>query len=106
MGVICKEEPSHVIFVDGAKMGLEPGEIRLISFDEVKDTTFSTHTLPLTLIAKFIEKDTCAKVIIIGIQPRDFGFSPEMQLSDIAIAGAKIVADRIYDLVTQNDASS
>ena len=99
MGAINKEEPSHVIYVDGAKMGLEPGELRIIDMDEIKDISFSTHTMPLTMIARFIENETGAKSIIIGIQPKDFGFSDEITLSEVAIESANKVADRILELV-------
>ncbi|HEQ79305.1 MAG TPA: hydrogenase maturation protease [Euryarchaeota archaeon] len=92
---IVGESPSHVVFVDGAKMGLEPGEIRIIENDEIKDTSFSTHTMPLTLISKYVCNRAKAKSVIIGIEPKHFGFCEDRQLSNEVTVAAKTVADAI-----------
>ena len=101
IGAITRELPTHVIFVDGAKMGLQPGQIRIIDEEEIKDLSFSTHTLPLSIISSFIKKETGSEVIIIGIQPQDFGFSDKLTISKVARASAKKVADKILELVDQ-----
>ena len=98
-GPMVRHDPSHLIFVDGAKMGLEPGEKRIIDIDEVVDTSFSTHTLPVTVIANYVIQKCGAKVIIIGIEPKEFGFSDTKGLSPVVKEAAKDVADLILKAV-------
>ncbi len=95
-GAIIREKPTHVIFVDGAQMGREPGETFVIESSEVKDTSFSTHTMPINLMEDFIAKETGADTIILGIEPKDFGFSDTLEISSKAKRGA----DRICKMIT------
>ncbi|HAA47164.1 MAG TPA: hydrogenase 3 maturation endopeptidase HyCI [Synergistaceae bacterium] len=64
---LAKDEVQRLIVVDAADMGLEPGEIRLLTLDDAKDFSFSTHGLALSLLlepyANFLE------IVIIAIQP-------------------------------------
>jgi hydrogenase 3 maturation protease len=68
-GKIRELSPSHVIFIDAADMGKEPGTIEIIGKDRIASVTLSTHNLPFSLLAEYLTKETGCKVIIIGIQP-------------------------------------
>ncbi|HHX86842.1 MAG TPA: hydrogenase maturation peptidase HycI [Firmicutes bacterium] len=80
-GALRKINPSHVLMVDAANLGLAPGAIRVIDSDKITGAGFSTHTLPLNILASFIEREGY-RVAIIGIQPKEVffgdGLSPEV----------------------------
>lgn len=80
-GALRKIRPSHVLMVDVADLGLAPGTIRVIDPAEITGAGFSTHTLPLGILAGFIELEG-SRVVIIGIQPKRIflgdGLSPEI----------------------------
>ncbi len=81
-GEIRQLSPSHLIIVDTADMGEEPGTTRLLHPDQIAGMSFGTHALPLSVLAGYLEKETGCRVIIMGIQPRsldfDAGLSPEV----------------------------
>lgn len=75
---IKRLKPSHMIFVDAADFGGRPGEVTLADPSAVAGRSVSTHTLPLSLMAKYLESEIGAKVLIVGIQPEHAIFGGEM----------------------------
>lgn len=73
-GPIIKEAPSVVLFVDAAHINEKPGKMRLLALEEVKETTFTTHSQHLSFLADRISRECGAKLIIVGIQPRSVEF--------------------------------
>jgi len=76
--------PSHVLLVDAAKLGLKAGETRLVELTEVPGfSVVSSHVLPLRLFCEYIQKTTNAKIRLLLIEPKttEFGegLSPEVQ---------------------------
>jgi hydrogenase 3 maturation protease len=84
--------PSLVVFIDASDFGGLAGEIRELPLESISDTTFSTHRIPLPLIAGWITSETGAECRCIGIQPVSMalgeGLSPEVEL-----AAAEIVRE-------------
>lgn len=80
-GALRKMKPSHVLMADAANLGLAPGAIRVVDPAEITGAGFSTHTLPLKILASYIER-VGSRVVIIGIQPKTIflgdGLSPEV----------------------------
>lgn len=60
--------PSVVLLVDAADMGREPGSVAWIAEDEVDGMSASTHSLPLSMLAKFLTLDLGCQVHLLGIQ--------------------------------------
>lgn len=92
IGQIRKFKPSHLIIIDAVDFKGEPGDIRLILPEELsKIGIISTHTLPLSLLSKFLYESMNIKTIIFGIQPKsiDFGsnISPIVEKASIKAAG-------------------
>ncbi len=69
-GLIRKEKPSHIIFVDAVEMKMKPGQIRLVKSNEIGNYSISTHAMPLSFMIKYLESFTNAKMVLIGIQPK------------------------------------
>jgi len=78
---ISELRPRHVIFVDACEMHVRPAEKRLISVTQTTYPFFTTHGIPLKLIAERLLSDS--EVWILAIQPKntDFGetLSPEIR---------------------------
>ena len=71
-------EPTHVLIIDAAQLGTNPGNSRLLSPRKVKGLSISTHTLPLNVFAEFVKRETGSKVKILAIQPKDLEFGEGM----------------------------
>jgi hydrogenase 3 maturation protease len=75
--------PSHLVIVDAADLGEQPGAIRVIASEDIGGTSFGTHSLPLSIIADYLRTEVGCSVIVIGIQPRSLAFgqqvSPEVR---------------------------
>lgn len=61
--------PDFVLIIDAADMDLDPGEIRRIDTEKIKDPFFiTTHSLPLTYLIESLE-EFVPYVEMVGIQP-------------------------------------
>jgi hydrogenase 3 maturation protease len=68
-GEITRFAPSHVLLVDAARLGLDPGEVRMIGADEVTGTSFSTHMLPAPIVFDYLKQSCGCEALVVGIQP-------------------------------------
>ena len=82
-GDVTDYQPTHVLILDAANFHGKPGEAQLITIDKIGGTAVSTHSLPLTIFASYIQKTLNTKITLLGIQPKivDFGaeISPEIK---------------------------
>ncbi len=62
---VLRRARDPVIFVDAARMGLEPGEFALVSPAEV-DGIVQTHSVPFSVLTGYLEGK---EVLFIGIEP-------------------------------------
>ena len=82
--------PSKTVFIDAANFDGIPGEIRLIPYELIPESTLSTHTFPLKVIIKILEEDTKSKVYFLGIQIRDASLGEKMS-KDVKASAEKII---------------
>jgi hydrogenase 3 maturation protease len=78
--------PTHVLLIDAAVLGLKPSESRLIKPERLTCIpAFSTHMLPLRIFCEYLKKTIEAKIALLLIEPikTDFGegLSPEISTS-------------------------
>lgn len=97
LGYIRKLAPRTVVLVDAAAMGLEPGEIRRLTRDDVSSSfLMSTHALPMTLLLGELE-DMAERVVFLGIQPKDTTFfeslTPEVRAAVCELRDALVADD-------------
>jgi hydrogenase 3 maturation protease len=81
---IVEFNPTHVLLVDAAILGLKTGESRLVDPEQM--TAFpaiSTHMLPLRIFCEYIASTTKAKIALLLIEPGNVefgeGLTPEVQ---------------------------
>jgi hydrogenase 3 maturation protease len=96
-GEIKKYSPTHLIIVDAADTGAEPGTIMFINKEDVLGISFSTHMMPLKLMIDYLLQSFTCKVIIIGIQPKSlhFGAAPSKEVEE----SVQQIADAIGDFL-------
>lgn len=73
-GEIRKFKPSHLVIVDAAEIKKSSGAAMVIQPNNIRGVSFCTHSLPLNILADYLNKEIGCKVIIIGIQPRSIEF--------------------------------
>jgi len=80
---IRRLHPAHLIIVDCAQMGEEPGTLRVFQPSEIAGVSFGTHGLPLGVLAEYLRVEVGCSVVFLGIQPLkvDFGetLSPRVE---------------------------
>lgn len=91
MDEIVELKPSHVLLIDAAILGLEPGEIRLYDVEKVVNVpSISTHMLPLRVFCDYITQMAQTKLALLLIEPKNTEFG-EGLTEDIAKSASRIV---------------
>ena len=89
---IVELEPSHVLLIDAAILGLDPGEARLIEPEQITDfPAITTHVLPLRIFCEYITKATKAKIGLLLIQPKSTEFG-EGLTSEVEVSAERIIS--------------
>lgn len=77
-GVIKSLKPHLILILDALEFGGEPGELSFIEGDEISEGEPSTHRTSLSLLCGYLEGETGAKVLLVGVQPKTISFGDEM----------------------------
>ena len=76
MQQIIDFNPTHVLLIDAAILGLKPGNSRLIRPERLMAfPAYSTHALPLRMFCEYLAKMTKANTALLLMEPKkaDFG---------------------------------
>jgi hydrogenase 3 maturation protease len=76
--------PTHVLLVDAAFLGLKSGQVRLVDAESIVDfSAVTTHILPLRLFCEYVKQATGAKIGLLLVEPKNMefgeGLSSEVQ---------------------------
>ena len=83
---IEKFNPTHVLLIDAATLGLETGEPSLVETEEVPSfSAISSHILPLRLFCEYVKKATNAKVGLLLIEPKSIEFGEGLSAKNSSI---------------------
>ena len=90
--------PTHVLLIDAAMLGIDPGESKLFTQEQISDSpAISTHTLPLRIFCEYLSQTAKPKIALLLVQPENMefgeGLTPKVQKS------AKIIAKTIIRLL-------
>ena len=91
--VVKRLKPKKLIIIDAVEMGVDPGEIRIISKEKIGVMHISTHGIPLSVLIDYLGKNV-KKIVLIGIQPKEMSG----HMSDIV----KNMADRLIDIIIED----
>ncbi|MGA2775260.1 MAG: hydrogenase 3 maturation endopeptidase HyCI [Candidatus Omnitrophota bacterium] len=79
-GEIRKFKPTHLLIVDAADIGKKGGSVTILCAKEIAGATFSTHRLPVKLIADYLSCSIACDTIVLGVHPQSFAFGKEPSL--------------------------
>ena len=79
--------PTHVLLIDAAFLGLKPGEASLVDAERIADfPAITTHILPLRIFCEYIKKATGAKIGLLLIEPKNMEFGEGLSVEVEAAA--------------------
>jgi len=73
-GEIKEFRPTHLLIVDSADARKKAGSVILLQPQDLKGVSFSTHQLPLSILARYLSESFDCEILIIGIQPKSVKF--------------------------------
>jgi hydrogenase 3 maturation protease len=91
-------DPSHVLLIDAALLGLKGGDVRLVEPEKVVNfSAITSHVLPLKVFCEYISKTTGAKIGLLLVEPgcMEFGEGLSTEVS----ATAKILTKMLIKLL-------
>ncbi len=77
-GVLRHFRPDLVLLVDAADFDQPPGSIMWTDWQESDGFSGSTHTLPPSVLARFLAQSLGSRVVLLGIQPASLEFGRRM----------------------------
>jgi hydrogenase 3 maturation protease len=91
-GPLRRFRPDLVVEIDAAHLDQPPGTVAWIDWRDADGMSASTHTLPPSVLARFLSADLGCQVSLLGIQPATLemgrGLSPEVEAAVDRLAGA------------------
>jgi hydrogenase 3 maturation protease len=92
-GPVAEFRPDTILMVDAAELGEPPGSARLVDAKEIADSSMTTHTLSLRLLATLLESETNANVVVLAVQPkgREFGAEVSPETSETLLYLAELL---------------
>ncbi len=70
---ITEYRPRIIYLIDACDFGGKPGDFKIFSAKDIKDSGWSTHAPSLSLLIKFLSTQTQAKIFLLAIQPGRIG---------------------------------
>lgn len=71
-------QPNNIIIVDAAFMEKPAGYVKIIRVNEIMGISFSSHSMPISVLGKYLSKEIGAEIYIIGIQANNIDFGSEI----------------------------
>ncbi len=90
----------RVIMIDAADMRKPPGHIELVTKDRIGGISISTHSMPLSFLMMYLEQETGAETILIGIQPESIQFGEG--LTPVIKLVAESLVDTLESLLAEH----
>jgi hydrogenase 3 maturation protease len=83
--------PQLVLFIDAAHLEQPPGTIQWIPLESIDGMSASSHSLPLSMLARYLTLELGCEIAVLGIQPgqNEIGteLSPPVRAAVHEIAG-------------------
>ena len=84
-GDLRRFKPDFILLVDAADIGEKPGSAKFIDPHDTSGFSASSHSLPFSVLAKYLENEFSCGIGLLGIQPAslefDAGLSSEVKNS-------------------------
>lgn len=86
--------PEIVILIDAAQMDEGPGAVRWIDMEDLGGLSASTHSMPLSMLAKYLRLELDCDVKLLGIQPNS------IEVGETMAAEVQQAVDEIVEELT------
>jgi hydrogenase 3 maturation protease len=88
--------PTHVLLIDAALLGLKPGEASLLGTEKIVGfPAISTHMLPLPIFCEYVQKATGVKIALLLIEPKSMEFGEGLSVE------VEAAAERLTKLILE-----
>ena len=87
-GALRRFAPDLLLLVDAAEMGEIPGTICWIEMKDISGVSASTHSLPLSMLLKYLSLELGCQVVLLGIQPGSNEFKESTSPAVLRAVGA------------------
>lgn len=85
-GPLRRFKPDLVLMIDAAHLDEPPGNTAWFDWQDTDGLSASTHTLPPSVLAKFLTQELNCRMVLLGIQPEHLEFdSPVSAAADEAV---------------------
>ena len=92
IGEMLDDPAETILLVDAVDMKQAPGEIGLLTPDELAANSISTHNCSVSLLAKVLAEVKDKQMLILGIQPQNLGWGQPLT-PQVSEAIDRFVAD-------------
>jgi len=90
-----KFQPANIIIIDAAFMEKSAGDIEIVRINELTGISFSSHSMPLSVLGKYLSQEIGANIYILGIQPINIDFGSEISLE------VREAANKIFEMIKE-----
>jgi len=88
LGEVVESGADAILLLDAVDFGGMPGEIALFTAEELPGRLSTTHTSSLRLLMRYLEAESNANVLLVGIQPASVAFGEPMSAAVTASVDA------------------
>lgn len=67
--LVTRHRPDTIVLIDSVDLDSTPGSVALLEKDQMKGYWPSTHRVPMCLLMDYLQRETHARIFLIGIQP-------------------------------------
>ncbi len=89
-GPLRRFRPDLVLLVDAAHLSAEPGTVAWIDWQETDGLGGSTHTLPPSVLARFLVQELSCRLALLVVQPAQLQFGAPLS-PEVAAAATSVV---------------
>ena len=93
LGEVVASGAEVILLLDAVDFGGAPGELALFSCEELPDRLSTTHTSSLRLLMRYLEAESGADVLLVGMQPASVAFGKPMS------AAVRATVDALAELL-------
>jgi len=99
---LAKLHPKHVVFIDACEMKMKPGELRLLSIEDTSYPFFTTHGIPLKLLAQKLLPESEAWMLAIQLESLELTDHLSTKLSDTARSVIELIGSSLKEAELTN----
>jgi hydrogenase 3 maturation protease len=94
---VVEFNPLHVVFMDACEMNAIPGETALVSMSETDYPFFTTHGIPLKLLANQLLPNSQAWILAVQPEQTEFSNRLSSRVREAALSVSSFIVDTLKE---------